>query len=130
MKEKILVVDDEATIAELVEVYLTNEGYAVFACGTAAEALEMSQYQLSRLCNQQIGMGFNAYLKFLRVTAAKRLLVSTDWPMPDISSQCGFESIRTFNRAFKELTNGLSPSDYRNSQAGTSFFQMNTDDKR
>ena len=41
MKEKILVVDDEAAIADLVEVYLTNEGYAVFACGTAAEALEI-----------------------------------------------------------------------------------------
>ena len=42
MKEKILVVDDEAAIADLVEVYLTNEGYAVFACGTAAEALEIA----------------------------------------------------------------------------------------
>lgn len=41
MKEKILVVDDEAAIADLVEVYLTNEGYAVFACGTAAKALEI-----------------------------------------------------------------------------------------
>ena len=41
MKEKILVVDDEAAIADLVEVYLTNEGYAVFACGTAAAALEI-----------------------------------------------------------------------------------------
>lgn len=41
MKEKILVVDDEAAIADLVEVYLTNEGYAVFSCGTAAEALEI-----------------------------------------------------------------------------------------
>lgn len=41
MKEKILVVDDEAAIADLVEVYLINEGYAVFACGTAAEALEI-----------------------------------------------------------------------------------------
>ena len=36
-----MVVDDEAAIADLVEVYLTNEGYAVFACGTAAEALEI-----------------------------------------------------------------------------------------
>ncbi|SCI77720.1 L-rhamnose operon transcriptional activator rhaR [uncultured Flavonifractor sp.] len=109
--------------------YLHQNCFRPITLLTAAEALEMSQYQLSRLCNQQIGMGFNAYLKFLRITAAKRLLVSTDWAMPDISTQCGFESIRTFNRAFKEMTNGLSPSDYRNKQAGISFFQMNTDDK-
>ena len=57
--------------------YLHQNCFKPITLLTAAEALEMSQYQLSRLCNQQIGMGFNAYLKFLRVTAAKRLLVST-----------------------------------------------------
>ncbi|MDD4850674.1 MAG: VanR-ABDEGLN family response regulator transcription factor [Gemmiger sp.] len=39
MAEKILVVDDEAEIAALVELYLKNEGYTVFTCGTIAEAL-------------------------------------------------------------------------------------------
>lgn len=40
MNERILVVDDEAAIADLVEVYLKNEGFEVCKCGTAAEALE------------------------------------------------------------------------------------------
>ena len=35
----ILVVDDEPEIADLVEVYLKSEGFTVFTCGTAAEAL-------------------------------------------------------------------------------------------
>lgn len=39
MNEKIMVVDDEAAIADLVEVYLENEGYAVYKCGTGGEAL-------------------------------------------------------------------------------------------
>jgi len=39
MNEHILVVDDEAPIADLVEVYLTNEGYIVHKCGTGQEAL-------------------------------------------------------------------------------------------
>ncbi|MCI8526024.1 MAG: VanR-ABDEGLN family response regulator transcription factor [Oscillospiraceae bacterium] len=39
MAATILVVDDEAAIADLVEVYLRNEGYAVRKCGTAADAL-------------------------------------------------------------------------------------------
>ena len=30
MQEKIMIVDDEAAIADLVEVYLKNEGYDVF----------------------------------------------------------------------------------------------------
>lgn len=39
MTNKILVVDDEREIADLVEVYLTNEGYQVFKFYNAAHAL-------------------------------------------------------------------------------------------
>jgi len=40
MNEKILVVDDEREIADLVELYLKNEDYTVFKCYSAEEALE------------------------------------------------------------------------------------------
>lgn len=39
MEANILVVDDEPEIADLVEVYLQNEGFTVFKCATGAEAL-------------------------------------------------------------------------------------------
>ncbi|WP_322169849.1 VanR-ABDEGLN family response regulator transcription factor [Acutalibacter caecimuris] len=39
MPEKILVVDDEIEIADLVELYLTNENYEVYKFYTAADAL-------------------------------------------------------------------------------------------
>lgn len=39
MNEKILVVDDEQEIADLVSLYLKNEGYTVFPCTLGAEAL-------------------------------------------------------------------------------------------
>lgn len=41
MKESILVVDDEREIADLVEVYLLNEGYHVFKAYNALEALDI-----------------------------------------------------------------------------------------
>lgn len=48
MQEKIMIVDDEAAIADLVEVYLTNEGYDVFKFYSATEALEcVRQEELS-----------------------------------------------------------------------------------
>jgi len=40
MSDKILVVDDEHEIADLIEVYLKNENYTVFKFYTAKEALE------------------------------------------------------------------------------------------
>lgn len=48
LQEKIMIVDDEAAIADLVEVYLTNEGYDVFKFYSATEALEcVRQEELS-----------------------------------------------------------------------------------
>lgn len=41
MKEKILVVDDEREIADLVALYLENEDYEVFKCYTAQAALKI-----------------------------------------------------------------------------------------
>ncbi|WMC94188.1 VanR-ABDEGLN family response regulator transcription factor [Kineothrix sp. MB12-C1] len=40
MSDRILVVDDEVEIADLIEVYLNNENYTVFKFYTAKEALE------------------------------------------------------------------------------------------
>lgn len=40
MPDKILVVDDEVEIADLIEVYLNNENYSVFKFYSAKEALE------------------------------------------------------------------------------------------
>ena len=39
MADRILVVDDEAEIADLIEVYLQNENYTVFKFYSAQEAL-------------------------------------------------------------------------------------------
>ncbi len=39
MDARILVVDDEPEIADLVEVYLKSEGWTVYKCGTGADAL-------------------------------------------------------------------------------------------
>ena len=45
MAEMILVVDDETEIADLVEVYLKNEGYLVQKATCAAEALRITDTQ-------------------------------------------------------------------------------------
>lgn len=40
MPQKILIVDDEREIADLIELYLENENYTVLKFYTAVEALE------------------------------------------------------------------------------------------
>lgn len=41
MSEKILIVDDEQEIAQLLQIYLQNDGYTVRACSTGKEALSV-----------------------------------------------------------------------------------------
>ena len=45
MEAKILAVDDEKEIADLVELYLTNEGFTVYKCYDGAQALEWIRRQ-------------------------------------------------------------------------------------
>ena len=45
MADKILVVDDEKEIADLIEVYLKNEGYFVYKCYSGTDALQCVQTQ-------------------------------------------------------------------------------------
>ena len=43
MEARILIVDDEKEIADLVELFLTNEGFQVYKYYTGAEAMECIQ---------------------------------------------------------------------------------------
>lgn len=51
-----------------------------------------------------------------RLEQAKRLLVSTDWPVLDIAERSGFQSKTTFFTSFKKYT-GLTPNQYREHNA-------------
>lgn len=77
-----------------------------------AENLHISKYYISKLFNEKIKIGFSDYINALRVNSAKELLRNTDSSVTDISIQTGFNTIRSFNRAFLELT-GMQPRQYR-----------------
>ena len=80
---------------------------------TAAQ-LGISKRQLSRLFSETIHIGFHEYLLDLRCEYAKGLLSRTEAPITDIAFQAGFESQRTFNRAFRDFYN-MTPREYRKS---------------
>lgn len=84
---------------------------------SVAEHLSISKRQLSRLFSETIRIGFHEYLLDLRTEHAKGLLSHTDMPITEVSFQSGFESQRTFNRAFRDFY-GMSPREYRKSLTG------------
>lgn len=79
---------------------------------TVAEALNISRFAVSRLFSSTIKMNFVKYVNFVRIEYAKELLDNTRDSVLTIALDCGYDTVRTFNRVFKEFT-GTTPLKYR-----------------
>lgn len=79
---------------------------------TLAAYAGFSRYTLSRMFRQYTGTTFTQYLSQRRVEMAMELLASTRMPITQVALQCGFNSIATFNRVFRDLK-GCTPTQYR-----------------
>lgn len=77
-----------------------------------ADLFQMSNYTLSRLFKNQVGVGFSEYLAVKRLEYAKELLLTTTHSVKEISIMSGFTSENYFSRTFK-LYEGVSPSSFR-----------------
>ena len=76
------------------------------------ERLHLNKYYISHLFSGKLGLRFNDYINSLRVSEACRYLLNTDYSITDISEKVGFNTLRTFNRAFiKQM--GIPPTEYR-----------------
>jgi AraC-like DNA-binding protein len=82
----------------------------------AAKATSLSPSYFSRAFSASVGTSFRAYLNGIRIERAERLLAESDGRVADIALECGFESLRSFNRAFRGLR-GTTPSEARRARA-------------
>ena len=76
------------------------------------EKLHLNKYYISHLFSEKLGIRFNDYINSLRIFEACKMLVNSDLSVTEISEYVGFNTLRTFNRAFSKQT-GYSPSEYR-----------------
>lgn len=79
---------------------------------SVAKTLGFSKFYLSRIFTNKIGYQFNDYVNRLRINAAQKLISETDMLIFNIALECGFESLRNFNRVFKSYT-GVTPTEFR-----------------
>lgn len=77
-----------------------------------ADAFHLSAQYISQLFKNEIGVNFLAYLTTIRMEHAKKLLVSTQLSIAEISERCGYADYRVFTKVFKK-TEGSTPSQYR-----------------
>jgi AraC-like DNA-binding protein len=107
---------DSSTLKNLINFCLENY-HKDMSLDLIAEALHVSKYYLSHLFATKLNMRLNDYIAMLRVSEACKLLANADQGITDIAYQVGFNSPRSFNRAFLKQV-GLTPRAYRH-QAGS-----------
>lgn len=80
---------------------------------SAAALLGITQAEITRMLHEiQPDLSFPDYIKGLRLRHAIKLLSQNpDIPISELADQCGFYSVRTFQRSFLTLT-GKTPSEY------------------
>lgn len=79
---------------------------------SVAEALHISKSYVSYIFSKSLLMNFCEYINSLRISRAVRLLESEDYSVTKVSNLVGFNTIRTFNRAFYKKMN-QTPTQYR-----------------
>lgn len=77
-----------------------------------AARVACSPRQLRRVFTEVGGTSFRAFVMRVRMTAAARLLVSTDLPVKQIASRVGYREPGQFTKAFKRAY-AVAPSRYR-----------------
>lgn len=80
--------------------------------GSIAAHASLSEYYFSRLFKDTTGTNFNTYLSYIRIRNAQHYIRTTQKNIIDIAYECGFRSIRTFNRTFKRFID-MTPHEYR-----------------
>ncbi|MBQ8759637.1 MAG: helix-turn-helix transcriptional regulator, partial [Clostridia bacterium] len=78
---------------------------------TLSEISSLSECYISELFTIILGIKFKQHLNTLRINYALRLLSMSDVTISGAAYESGFETIRTFNSAFKRLK-GVTPSEY------------------
>lgn len=66
----------------------------------------------SNVFKKNIGKGFAEYVRDVRMDKARRLLAETEYKIIDIATMVGYESYKSFTRAFRECMD-MQPTTYR-----------------
>lgn len=106
--------DIAAKVRKLMEVdKLYHE--PAFSRADLARELSISENTLSRVINVAFGKSFPRLLNEFRVEDAKRMLNDPGIPIQVVASEVGFNSLASFNRAFRDITH-QTPSQYKSAQ--------------
>lgn len=92
--------------------YIENHFSDKINLDDVASHCHISKFYFSHIFKEMTGMSFISYLSLFRIEKAKVFLQYSDKSITDISLECGFGNVRSFNRMFKGMLN-TTPLNYR-----------------
>ncbi|WP_028548164.1 helix-turn-helix transcriptional regulator [Paenibacillus sp. UNC451MF] len=104
-------------ISEQVKAYLEQRVSESFQAQRMAEELHFNFDYAARCLKKHTGLSPLQYHHALRMETAKRLLIESSMPVPEVASQVGFNDYNYFIRLFRK-TVGMTPGLFRQSAKG------------
>lgn len=93
-------------------VFITDHLDGDLSAAALAGRMCLSERHFARVFRQETGTSAATYVEAARVEAARRLLESTDQPLDQVATGCGFGSVETLHRALRKQI-GTTPAAYR-----------------
>ena len=78
----------------------------------AAKEIGYDYHYLSNLLQKSLRTTFRTLLNEYRISHARNLLLTGEGTISSVAVECGYDSLCSFNRNFKEIT-GTTPTEYR-----------------
>ena len=100
------------SLIERLTEYITRNLTEDITLEDVSQTLGYEYHYVSRLFHDLFHMNFKEYLNLYRFQYACDMLNGTDKSITDIAVECGFQSIRNFNRVFKNFS-GITPGEFR-----------------
>ena len=105
----------ERSIGVLTKRYIKNNLAQKLTLRDIAKSLHCSTVTLTEHFRTEFGITINEYITKKRMELSEKLLLTTETPLREIASSCGFSDVEYFSRTFKRY-HGESPARWRRSQ--------------
>ena len=108
------------SIGSLIKKYVKKNLSSKITLNDIARELHCSTVTITERFKEEFGITIIDYVTKKRMTLSDKLLISTDSPLREIATMCGFADVEYFSRTFKKF-HGISPASWRNSAKGEMY---------
>lgn len=103
--------EESNKITKIVD-YIARNFRRTLKANEIGQAIGIHPDYANRLCLKAFGCTLHQMVLQLRINYAERFLITTDLPITDIATDCGFSTIARFNATFLKQKQ-ITPSEYR-----------------